>query len=319
MLMFQTEPATNGKPKRRRKNERPSSSGMLYFILAFIGGLLLFAGIGAIWLRVAPPDLPFLSGKNPKPMTTTTHITAARFTSENRFSVAVYITDDEGALQSVSLAVVKPDLESVTTMGFPAELKLPDSDTDTLARRFATGGIEAAQPALSAYLGKSVDYYMVMSYANAEAFFTATKESLVINLPKDVDQQDGNFSLHLSEGEHALSPKQVANFLRCDNWQGGRRERANMHATAVSAYINQFLTKHHKIEEDYADWMKLCQSNLHSERFEIEEPALNYLANLGKDPLCFTTYIDGTFEGAGEFLRFAPNTATVENFVYDMK
>lgn len=321
MMLFQTQPDMDEKPKRREKSERPSSSGMLYFILAFVGCLVIFAGIGVLWWHVADPEIPFLTNTNTTAATTTTTQPVGRFSAEDRFSVAVYITDDAGKLQTVSLALFKPDTDNVSVIPLPAELGLPDAETDTLARRFMTGGADAAQMALSAYIGKTVDYYAVFSYGKVESYFTQLSTPLIVKLPKDVDQQatDGSFSIHLSEGEQALTPKQTANLLRCDNWQGGRRERANMHAAVVSAYINQFIAANRTLSADHAALMSLSYTNLNSERFSTIEPPLSYLANLNKELLCTSTNIDGSFTGAGDTLRFTPSASVVDMIKSAMK
>lgn len=321
MLMFQTEPYEEDAPKRRRKSERPSSSGMLYFILAFVICLVLFAGIGVLWWHIADPEIPFLQNTGTTAATTTTTQPVGRFSVNDRFSVAVYITDNDNALQTVSLALFKPDTDNVSVIPLPAELALPDADTDTLARRFATGGADAAQMALSAYIGKPLDYYVVLSYNTVESYFTQLSAPLVVKLPKDVDQQsaDGSFSIHLSEGEQALTPKQIANLLRCDNWQAGKRERANMHATVVSAYINQFIAKDRALSSDHTLLASLTDTNLTGERFSTIEPPLSYLANLSKDLLCTSTNIDGNFAGAGGNLRFHPDASIVDAIKNHMK
>ncbi len=323
MMMFQAQPDMDEKPKRnaKKRSERPDSSGMLYFILAFVGCLIIFAGIGVLWWHIADPEIPFLTGGNTTTTVTTTTQPASRFSVNDRFSVAVYITDDEGKLQTVSLALFKPDTDNVAVIPMPAELGLPDAETDTLARRFATGGADAAQMALSAYIGKTLDYYVVLSYSAVETYFTQLGTPLIVKLPKDIDQQasDGSFSIHLSEGEQALSPKQTANLLRCDNWQGGRRERSNMHAAVVSAYINQFITDTRSLSADHAVLASLSYTNLNSERFSTIEPPLSYLADLNKELLCTSTNIDGSFTGAGDTLRFTPEAGLVDTIKSHMK
>ncbi len=324
MLIFQAQPDTEKKAKRKAKkqNDRPDSSGMLYFILAFVVCLALFAGIGVLWWKTTDPALPFLdSGEVTTTVTTTVTKPASRFSVNHRFSVAVYITDDKGALQTVSLCLFKPDEDSVSVIPMPAELGLPDADTDTLVHRYAAGGVDTAQMALSAYLGKTVDYYVVLSYAAVENYFTALDSSLIVKLPKDVDQQTPGegFTIHLQAGEQALSAKQAANLLRCDNWQNGRRERANMHAAMVSAYINQFISRNRSLSTDHAALMPLCHSNLNSDRFSVIEPPLSYLADLNKELLCTSTNIDGTFTGAGDTLRFTPEAGIVDTIKSHMK
>ena len=321
MLMFQAQPEPEKKPKKKRKSERPDSSGMLYFILSFVICLVIFIGIGVIWWKVTDPDLSFLS--NPKTTTTTTEVqqSSSRFGVNDRFSVAVYITDDQKKLQTVSIALFKPDADSVSVIPMLAELALPDSDSDTLARRFATGGASAAQLALSGYIGKELDYYIVMSYKDVENYLTQLGTSLIMKLPKDVDQQatDGSFSIHLDAGEQALSPKQTANLLRCDNWQNGMRERANMHAAVVSAYINEFIDSNRDLSSDHAMLMTNSTTSLNNERFGSAQPKLSYLASLNRDFLCTSINLDGYFTGAGDTLRFTPDATTIELLQMNMK
>ncbi|MBE6764211.1 MAG: hypothetical protein E7553_07725 [Ruminococcaceae bacterium] len=326
MMMFQThsDPEQPKKQKKKKQSERPDSSGMLYFILAFVVCLALFAGIGVLWWKIAKPELPYL---NPDASATTTTTSAeptkptSRFAATDRFSIAVYITDDRGALQSVSLCLFKPDSDSISVIALPAELGLPDADTDTLSRRFATGGPESAQMALSGYIGKPVDYYAALTYSGVEKYLTALEEPLIVKLPKDIDQQasDGSFSIHLKEGEQALSPKQVANLLRCDNWQSGRRERTNMHAAVVSAYINQFVSEGRDLTADHTQLSVNANTNLNNSRFKTIITPLSYLAELRKDLLCTSTHIDGTFTGAGSTLRFTPGPGVIDTIKSNMK
>ncbi len=314
MIVFQTQPDTD-KPEKK-KNARPSSSGMLYFIIGFIGCLIVIGIMGVIWWQVAKPDLSFLNG----PQTTTTtavqdNLPATRFAKDNRFSVAVYITDNEGNLQTTSLAMFKPDIDAIDVIGLPAEFGLPDADNDTLARRFATGDAEAAQMALSAYFGKNIDYYVVMSYQDVEAYFTALNEKLIITLPKDVDQQsaDSSFSIHLTGGTaQSLSPKQTANLLICDNWQGGLRERADMHALVLNTYINQFISSSRSITADHSTLLSVAQSNLTGDRFTAIQPPLSYLAEENSGTISSTIAVEGHFAGAGDIKRF-----TLDDSIYE--
>ena len=324
MLMFQAQPDTDKKAKRKKnkQNDRPDSSGMLYFILAFVVCLAIFAGIGVLWWKITDPVIPFLEGGD----TTTTAATtatqpASRFSAEDRFSVAVYITDDTGKLQTVSLCLFKPDTDSVSVMPVPAELGLPDAETDTLLRRFATGGADQAQMALSAYLGKPIDYFMVFSYGAVKSCFTAMDTPLIVKLPKDVDQQtpDGSIRIHLKAGEQALTPNQLVNLLRCDNWQNGRRERSNMHAAVVSAYINQFISENRSLSTDYASLANVAFTNLNNSRFKTIETPLSYLAELDKELLCTSTNIEGSFAGAGDTLRFTPDATFADAIRNNMK
>lgn len=315
---------TQPKEKTRSRAERPSSSGVLIFVAAFLGCLLVFAGIGLIWWKIADPDLSaFLPDLPTNEQTTTTTTVPANptdgFTLEDRFSVAVFITDEEGALQTATIVSAHPDTGRFEVIGLPAELSLGTSDKDTLVRRFEFNGEASALLSLGTYFGASIDYYISLSYGDAESLFRSFDKNLIVTLPRAVDQQasNGNFSIHLNAGEQALTPKQVANLLRCDNWQGGRRERAAMHATLVEAYLNQFVRVTRDVESDYAKLMKHSDSNFAAERFNLVSKSIEALAmgNTGDTTDVFVAV--GTFDGAGEDLHFTPDESTLIT-IYNM-
>lgn len=320
MLMFQTQPISPAPPKKKkpRRSERPSSSGMLIFIAAFLGCLLVFAGIGAIWWKVADPDLsaffPDLGYTDPNTVTTTTTSPeqTVTYTTKDRFSVAVFIADDEGALQTVTVVGAHPDTGRFEVIGLPGELSMASSEKDTLSRRFSYNGADSALLSLGTYFGTTIDYHVTLTYSDVESLFSSFGKNLVVTLPTDVDQQsgDGSFSIHLDAGEQALTPKQTANLLRCDNWQGGRRERAAMHAALVEAYLNQFIKATRDLQDDYATLMKHSDSNLSAERFNLLKKPLEWMSygNTGDITDAFTA--QGAFEGAGETLRFTPDDTT---------
>lgn len=303
--------------KSNKRSDRPSSSGMLIFVAAFLGCLLLFTAIGVIWWQVADPDLSFLPSLGGDPDDTATTTTSPQnqpvnYTVEDRFSVAVFITDDQGKLQTVTLVNARPDLKSFAVMGMPGELDMQTTDEDTLARRLEYDGPGATLLSLGVYFNETIDYYLMLSYSDAESLFRSLGSNLVMTLDRNVDQQssDSSFSIHLDAGQQALTPKQVANLLRCDNWQGGRRERAIMHAAVIEAYLNQFIAASRDLEEDYADLMKLASSNLSSQRFNLVKKPLEHIADNNTGDITETFYATGNFEGSGDTLRFTPDNAT---------
>ena len=307
-MSFQTKPAPD---KHRKKNKRPSSVNSLVFILTFAVVLLILVGAAVLILPkwLGDSALPFLPTET---TTATTQPTApSRFSAEDRFSLTMFITDDDNHLQTAVLTLFKPDTTQVDAIAVPAELQLPDGENDTLARRFETGGATSAQLGLLNEIGTPIDYYVVMSYADAEAYLTALGDNLAIRLPKDVHWQseDGDFSLHSEAGDRALSAKQVANLLRCDNWQGGRRERATMHAEIVGAYIRRFITDERTLATDRNALEAVCDTNLTSEQLLAINLPLSYLAEQNNGKLCTVLPTEGTFEGAGDQLRYIAEEA----------
>ncbi len=312
--MLQTQPDVS-KKRNKKRSTRPSSSGLLIFVATFIVSLVVFAGAAILWVKIADIPVPIINpDTQPSSVTTTAPTNApARFDREDRFSVAVYVTDDSGALQTVSLAMFNPDEDSVDVIGLPSQTVLSRTDNgDTLYKRFSVGGVDSAQMGLNLFFAKTIDYYAVLSYTDVESLFTQLGQSLIFDLPVDVDQQaaDGSFSIHLDAGERALTPKQTANLFRYDSWQGGRRERADMHATLVAAYIDQFVSPSRSISSDYQTLMATADCNLVGQRFAIAEPVLVYLASRNDAGLCDVIPVDGMFEGAGNTLRFDLDDAT---------
>lgn len=306
MLMFQMTPDSDDKPKRRKPN-RASSTNALLFIGSFLLCVAVFVGIMVANLPSWLDDMnvPFLG--DPAPTTTTTQAPVlSPYTQEDRVSMAVYITDDENNLQTAVLAVFQPDIGRVELAGLPAQTALPDGENDSLSRRFQTGGASSAQLGLLSVIGKSVDYYIVIRYSDVAAYLTALDETLDITLTKDIDwsSADGNHTLSLTSGKHTLSPKQTANFLRCDNWQGGRRERTNQHAALIGAYLEQFLDPSRSLAADRNALQSFAQTNLSSEQFALTHASLTYLAEQNNGELCHVIPVDGEFEGAGTSLRF---------------
>lgn len=317
--MLQTQP--DPRKSNKRSSDRPSSSGMLIFIAAFLGCILLFAVGAVIWWQVTDPEIPFLSLlTNPAdpedpandPLTSPLDITP---TVEDRFTMAVFLTDDAGILQTATVMRVEPDTGYFAIVGMPGELGITNVEYDTLARRLAFDGPESALMALGTYFGGSIDYHVTLSYTDVHTLIQSHGSNLIMNLPKAVDQQaaDGSFSIHLAAGQQALTPKQTANLLRCDNWQGGRRERAYVHATVIEAYLNQFISASRDIEDDYATLTKIASTNLSSARFNLIKQPLMHMAAHNTGDIVDLMPAAGDFTGSGQELRFTPDEATYQN------
>ena len=297
--------------KQKKQAARPSSSGLLIFIAAFIGALVLFGAGGVIWWKATQPTLPVLD-PNTQTNETTAPPKAARYDADDRFSFAVYITDDEGELQSLSLVLFEPDRDRIDVAALPKDLALSADDTqNTAANIFQKNGPDGTQLALNRYLSTTVDYYVQLSYSQVWRYFDTLGENLLVSLSKDVDEtaEDGSFSLHLAAGEHALSSKQVANFLRCTGWQGGRRERADMHAMIVQAYLHQFLTDDYDLQAEHEKLLAMSTTNFVQKRFHSLSSPLNYFASINQGELCHVIKADGLFDGAGTTLHFNPSSA----------
>lgn len=300
--------------KAKKRSNRPSSSGLLLFIAAFMGALLLFAAGGVIWWKTTHPSLPVFNPQEPTATQTTAPEKKARYDANDRFSFAVYITDDEGALQSLSLVLFEPDRDRIDVAALPKDLALSTEDTqNTVAYTFQKNGAEGTQLALNRYLSNTIDYYVQFSYSQVWRYFDTLGENLLVSLPKDVDETaaDGSFSLHLTAGEHALSAKQVANFLRCTGWQGGRRERADMHAFIVQAYLHQFLADDRDLQAEHERLSAMCTTNFSEKRFRTLSSVLDWFAAVNRDERSRLINADGVFDGAGTTLHFIPNAPMI--------
>lgn len=297
----------------KNKKQRPPSSGILLFVAAFVGALVLCAGIGVLWWTLVKPTVswwPFSSPDTSDAVATAPEETA-RFDATDRLTMAVYITDDHHVLQTASLVMVCPDTAQITVSGVPAELSLSEDETDTLGRRFRFASIADAHSAFARRFETTISQYVVLSYADVEAFLTALGEPLIVDLPVDVNEQntDGSFSVHLTAGENALSAKQVSNLLKCTNYQDGRRERATMHARIIQAYLAQFLATDRSLQSDFSLLISHADTMWTTSQFSATLPRFEYiLAEKGEEwlPLIPTT---GDFSGAGATLRFAPDAA----------
>ncbi len=300
-------------PASADETERPSSSAFLIFIGSFAVALVVFIGLVFLLWPLTGQPLPF---SQPTAVTTTTSAEVTQPTAlynyNDRLSVAVYLTDDHDQLQSASLVMIQPDTKEFSVLGLPPQLAI--SDTDTLYTRFRNGRAEASQLSLMTYLGKSLDYYVVLSYSDVQALFQSLQEPLIVDLPVDVNEQspNGDFSIHLSAGVQALSAKQTANLLQYNNWQGGITERTQMHATLVMTYLKQYLSPSRSIDEDYQTLLSHAECNLSGERFRVILPMLQYLAREQNTLRTVIHYTEGTYEGAGDTMRFTPGPQSID-------
>lgn len=326
MKMYPSEPDEEILDDEKEEEVRPSSSGMLIFIAAFAVSLVLFAIIGVVWwitsgnTAPAPTDDPAIT-------TPTTQPTVQPNLSENRFSVAVYITDNQGNLQTVSLVMVHPDQETtpISVVGLPAEFSLSDtSQTDTLQNSYRLPYIDVAQDALCAYFEKDIRYYVVLTYNQIEEQLTDLGGNLLytVKKPIDITAKDKSYSVKLSAGETSLTTKQVTNLFRFDDWQGGRIERAQMHADLIAAYLNQFLSSSRDLQNDYQVLRRnAADMNLSDQDFKSIQPTLRDLSNKGLDALCTRLNTTGSFFGSGNTLRFVASQdmrKTIKNSLPDL-
>jgi len=295
-----------------KSGSRPPSSGILLFVVGFLGCLLLCAAAGYVWWRVTDPQIPWLNLAEPSaPTTPAPPENTSLYQPADRFTHAVYITDESDALQSLSLITVCPDTQSVAVAAIPVELHLSDtSETDTLLRRFRMEGVAAANEALSAVFPSAPHYYTVLSYTQIEGYFNALSAKLNVRLPKDVDEaaEDASYSVHLTAGDHALSPHQITNLMRCKNWQCGRRERADIHALLVQSYIDQFISEQRTVTADYKQLIAHSETNLSEAHFSSLSPVWEYLAISQPDGSPALLPSAGLYEGATTTLRFTLTT-----------
>ncbi len=300
----------------KKRNTRPSSSGLLLFIAAFLGALVLSVGIAYVWYTVAKPDIPWLSflNRDEPPSTPAETVPAALYDAADRLSVAVYITDEHGVLQTVTLCNICPDTAAVTVCGIPAELWLSSDETDTVARRMRLGGVEKAQEGVSRYFETTVDHYIVLAYHDVKALLSDLDATLIVNLPTDVNEQseNGSFAVHLTAGENALSPDQVSNLLRCTNYQDGRRERATMHARVVEAYVRQFMSASRVMQSDFALVIANADSDWTVEKFAAVQPKLDYILREHGEEWLTMIPASGDFAGVGATLHFTPDAALLD-------
>ncbi len=296
-----------GDDGEEERGGRPSSSGVMIFTLVFVISLVVFGGLGVLWWRHAGFHLPF-ADSSPTAAAPESTAPTVRFQAADRRAMAVYLTDDNGALQTVTLLLMQPDRGALSAATLPGELSLSDSADDTLARRFSEGGADAAQQALQETLGKAPNFYGILSYTSAERALSALSVQLIFSLPEDVDAQseNGSFSIHLTAGEQALTPVQVSHLLQYTGWQGGSRARASAHAQLFAAFANQLLIVGRNGAEDFNTLVPFMTTNLSATDFQSSEAPLSYLASLNHGDLCTFVKTEGAFEGAGKDLHFIP-------------
>ncbi len=297
------------------KKERASSSGVLLFAAAFFGVLVLCAVGVFLWWTLVKPTVswwPFSSSDATETVATTAPSNGV-YDATDRLAVAVYITDDHHILQTVSLVMVCPDTAQISVCGIPAELSMSADETDTLARRFRFSSVTDAQNGISRCFDTTVSQYIALSYAQIESYLTALDQPLIVNLPVDINEQngDGSFSVHLTAGENALSPAQVSNLLKCTNYQDGRRERATMHARVIAAYLAQFVTRERSLSADYSLLYENADTAWSASQFSAAVPYFEYILAENADPITLIP-TSGDFSGAGATLRFAPDGAMRE-------
>ena len=296
--------------------KRPPSSGILLFALAFFGVLVLSAIVGILWWVIAKPELSWWPFGAKEPSDTVVAVTEPNtlYDAADRLAIAVYITDEHHALQSVSLVMVCPDTAHIAVAGIPAELSLSEDETDTLSRRLRVFGITQAQEGLSCVFKTTVTQYMTLSYSQITSFLTETGQSLIVNLPVDIHEQseDGSFAVHLTAGENALSAQQVSDLLKCTDYQDGRRERATMHARVIEAYLTQFLQQGRSLTSDYALLATYTDTAWTVEKFSNTLPVLEYILAEKEEEWLSLIPASGNFSGAGATLRFSPDTSMAQ-------
>ncbi|MBQ9414900.1 MAG: hypothetical protein IJU16_07235 [Clostridia bacterium] len=283
------------------EEERPSSSGTVIFTIVFLVSLVVFGTIGFFWWQHT--EHPSLAAPA---QTATSETVAPLFSEKDSRTVAVYLTDDAGVLQTMTLLKADPTKDAMTAAGFPAELLLNDESGETLKSCYASGGIEAVQTAVKSYFSLTDNYCVVFRYQQVQGLLLQMKDGLNIEIGEDVHAQSKNYALHLAAGWQSLTPEQAANLLQYNAWQGGRRAQANMHAAMIAAFCNQYLVAGRDGQTDYAAICSFSGTNIREIEWQSSQMMLSYLAQKNTGSICTTLAVDGAFEGAGDTLVFTP-------------
>ncbi len=169
-------------------------------------------------------------------------------------------------LSGAVLLTMDTNRMGISVIGFSPEEEI---DGRSLQKIYQTGSLYAAAQ-LAAQYGKSADSVLSFSVSNVAAFLVYAGERLPLTLPEQVDI--------LPVGESTLTPMQVADVLRYEQWSSGAAGQGDIHAAVVAAILNRYLVKERDLERDFKKLTQLCDERLYVSQFEAVKEELTSLA-----------------------------------------
>ncbi|MBQ6830502.1 MAG: hypothetical protein IJO59_05200 [Clostridia bacterium] len=178
------------------------------------------------------------------------------------YTVAVFFRKTVDELSGAALLTIDTRQMRITVHGFSPQTEIGDRP---LQEQYRVGSLYAATQ-----LAENCDAVLSFSVSNVAAFLVYTQERLTLTLPEQVDI--------LPAGECTLTPIQVADVLRYEQWSTGERGRADIHAQVMAAILNRYWVDERDLEQDFKELTALCDERLHISQFEAVKDELYTVA-----------------------------------------
>lgn len=182
------------------------------------------------------------------------------------YTVALFFRKTVDDLSGAVLLTVDTRQMAITVRGIAVDADIGGRSLQDLYR---VGSLHAATR-LSAEYGTSCDGVLSFSVSNVAAFLVYAQDRVSISLPEQMDL--------LPPGESTLTPIQVADVLRYQNWENGTATQAQLHADVVAAIINRYWVDERDLAQDFKELTALCDERLSIAQFETVKDELYVLA-----------------------------------------
>lgn len=292
---------SNPSQKRRRVNN------VVIFLVVFILFLVVF-GLVCLWAVLKlNEEHRQQSGSNTASQGSLSTVQYTEADARNLFLVTVDGSEPAG------FVVLRTDPANVRirTMALPVETELADGTTlTTLKAYYQEKGAKESAAAVGSLLGLDFQNYAVITYANLEKMMGYFGNGVIFDIPENLSYQDTGtgYFIEMDGGRRTLTAPQMLNVLRYPQWNGGRRQTAEIQAQMVAAILNQYLVpaRAAKLDADFSQFVNLVQhSDMRRSDFVAALEGIAYLLSRNTEGhLCSTISAPGEFVGGGDDLRF---------------
>ncbi len=147
---------------------------------------------------------------------------------------------------------------------------------------------------LEAVSGRTADAAISLSVDAFASFVSQLGNGIPYNLPEPVGM--------LPQGEQLLTPLQIADVLRFDEWGDTVTGQATANATVVMTVIDRYLNERCDLDAAFRALTALCEQHLTIAQFTVVRPDLQTLA--GDGVVCTATVPSGRVTGVDKFRRY---------------
>lgn len=226
--------------KRNPSKKRRRVNNVVVFLVVFILFLIVF-GLVCLWavLKLNEERLQ-QSGSNTASQGSLSAVQYTEADARNLFLVTVDGSDPAGFV----VLRTDPANARIRTMALPVETELADGTTlTTLKAYYLDKGAKESADAVGSLLGLNFQNYAVMTYANLEKMMGYFGNGVIFEIPENLSYQDSEtgYFIEMDGGRRTLTAPQMLNVLRYPQWNGGKRQIADIQAQMVAAILNQYL------------------------------------------------------------------------------